>query len=461
MCFVDLREWLSVLEKDYFHPSIVAVMAALRLEERNERETDLFLRKIEKRRMNVAYCSWVRMLIMRAKLRKTLAALFVHRVEERTGRLFDVWKVTTMRIVASEHIQRVVRGFLGRRRSALTASLHRRALSIQAPARQLTVRIQYNAVRAKRTWAAVTIQRYFRGANARAMTYKRVQAELDTGRRMLQKARENFVLERQTKAATCVARRIRTFLRRMKAYKKFKKLEEIERVAKGMDKAVREAEKAKHVYRNDLTQWYINRKSEYDKTIMNDKQSRQQRDQIFRYRNRHSMAIKQQKEKDRLAKDALAEEQRVEAWLIHWDEVKAQRAKAKGTICKNAMNAPVTPEEVALKRVLAAKIKDQVKVVLRRADKMRIPMEIPEAQEIAQKDVIEMEVLKELEDVHNEMVTAGKQYEKQQEAKKRHEQRRKHKEMIRKQDWAALVIQGLSCMYYSEMPRAYFIFTCC
>jgi hypothetical protein len=106
------------------------------------------------------------------------------------------------------------------------------------------------------------------------------------------------------------------------------------------------------------------------------------------------------------------------------------------------MTAPVTPDEVALKQILAAKVKDQVKVVLRKADKMRIPMEIPEAVEIAEKEIVELEVVKEIDDVHSEMIQAGTQYEKQQTQKKRHEQRRKHKEMIRKQDWAALVLQG-------------------
>lgn len=440
--FIDLREWLSVLEKDYFHPNIVSVLANLRLEERNERETDLFLKKIERRRKNISFRSWVRMLYLRAKIRRTLAALFVHRIEERCGTFFDHWKDKTLKIVAAEHMQRAVRGFMGRRRRLLTESLNRGAIAVQSAARQLKKRLEYNAVRAKRNWAAMTIQRYFRGVSARAMTYKRVQAELDTGRRLLQKRREQFVLERQTKAATCVARRIKKFLRRLKAYKKMKKLQELDKISQDMDENLRHAEKAKNVYRAELSQWYINRKNEYDKSVMSEKYSREHREKIFRYRNRANLALKQKREQDRLAKEALAEEQRIEAWLMHWDEIKASRAKARGTICKNAMTAPVTPEEVTLKRVLAAKVKDQVKVVLRRADKMRIPMEIPEAEEIARKDVVEMEVLKEIEDVHNEMVIAGKQYEKQLELKERQEIKRRHKEMLRKQDWAAIMMQG-------------------
>jgi hypothetical protein len=296
----DLREWLSVLEKDYFHPNIVKVMAALRLEERNERETDLFLKKIDKRRMHVVYCSWVRMLELRAMLRKTLAALFVHKIEECTGKLFDIWKSKTMAMIAATHIQRAVRGFLGRHRSVLTATLHRRALAIQAGGRQLRVRLAYDATRAKRRWACMTMQRYWRGTRTRIMTYKRVQSELDTGRRMLQKRREEFMLERQTKAANAVAKIIRDYLRKCKAYKKFKRVQELDNISKAMDKGIIAAEKAKHIYRGDLTQWYINRKKEYDKTVMNDKQSRTQRDQIFAYKNRQSIALKAQKEKDKV-----------------------------------------------------------------------------------------------------------------------------------------------------------------
>ena len=53
---------------------------------------------------------------------------------------------------------------------------------------------------------------------------------------------------------------------------------------------------------------------------------------------------------------------------------------------------PETPEEVALRDELQERIKAQIKVVLRRADKQKIPIEIPEARDLATKEVIDAEL---------------------------------------------------------------------
>ena len=62
------------------------------------------------------------------------------------------------------------------------------------------------------------------------------------------------------------------------------------------------------------------------------------------------------------------------------------------------MILPETPEDIVLKKKLLKLSKDHMKVVLRRADKMKIPMELPEAKEIAIKEIIEKEI--ESEEVH-------------------------------------------------------------
>lgn len=75
-----------------------------------------------------------------------------------------------------------------------------------------------------------------------------------------------------------------------------------------------------------------------------------------------------------------------------WDEKIDRRMKECAARCRRALQLPESPEEVELKKELQLRIKGHVKHVLRRADKQKIPMEIPQAMALATQEIIELEV---------------------------------------------------------------------
>ena len=70
--------------------------------------------------------------------------------------------------------------------------------------------------------------------------------------------------------------------------------------------------------------------------------------------------------------------------------------------------------EVTLKKVLKVKIKNQLKDVLRRADKQRIPMNLPEGEEIAREEVIKLEINAEIDAVRQEQRQDGERIKEKQ-----------------------------------------------
>ena len=72
--------------------------------------------------------------------------------------LFDLWRAFAIRDRCASHIQRVVRGFIGRSRRDITKAVIQRSVVIQAVTRKAAQRKKYSQLRERRNWAAITIQ---------------------------------------------------------------------------------------------------------------------------------------------------------------------------------------------------------------------------------------------------------------------------------------------------------------
>ena len=83
----------------------------------------------------------------------------------------------------------------------------------------------------------------------------------------------------------------------------------------------------------------------------------------------------------------------------------------------------------------------QVKVVLRRADKQKIPMEIPEAQELAMEEIIAEEVKDEKRLVRQDMEAEANEIKRLEEEAQIAEMRAEEKAKMRKRKWAVVMIQ--------------------
>jgi hypothetical protein len=103
------------------------------------------------------------------------------------------------------------------------------------------------------------------------------------------------------------------------------------------------------------------------------------------------------------------EEERVKQFQAKWDALREERCKKRVEHFQTLLNTPthwvtnrpenLSPEETAEWDKLMARIKKQMKVVLRRADDAKIPMEYDEAEGIAIEELMAAEVEDEKEKV--------------------------------------------------------------
>jgi hypothetical protein len=124
-------------------------------------------------------------------------------------------------------------------------------------------------------------------------------------------------------------------------------------------------------------------------------------------------------------------------------------------MCRRSLALPETVEEQQMKVDLQKRIAAHVKVVLRRADKQKIPMEIPEAREIATAEIIDTEGKLERARVKEDMVKQANAITAAEEERARKEKDNEKKTKKRKRKWAATVLQSYYRMYlaYKEARR--------
>jgi hypothetical protein len=230
-------------------------------------------------------------------------------------------------------------------------------------------------------------------------------------------------------------------------------LEEMEQTA--MDRA-----RVEKIYRANLKEWYDARRREHFATVMKDEQTREEKAKIISYRRRMKERTKKEKQlaKERV-NDALREG-KIAAWIAAWAKKKETRAKEWERECRQvsrccrckeslvddeaqALLAPRTFEQKALRAKLQKQIKQQVKKVLRRVDKQNIPMEIPEATEMATEDVLQDEMELEAKRVDEEMQAAARIEEEKEEKKEAAEKEKAIARYEREKHRAVLLIQGL------------------
>lgn len=111
-------------------------------------------------------------------------------------------------------------------------------------------------------------------------------------------------------------------------------------------------------------------------------------------------------------------------------------------MCRRALAMPETIEEKALKKDLLDRIKKHIKVVLRKADKAKIPMEIPEARELATIEIIEAESKLERARVKEEMLKKAQEITDADETKAKLTKANEEKFRKARKNWAATVLQS-------------------
>ena len=399
----DSREWTCLLEEQTYHPIILKRIKVLRREARNDAEADKFIARTNYRIKLQAYKNWQRYVERRNKLRLTLIAAEIRSMILNSGYCFDLWKRYTIRTLSAVLLQRYIRGFIGRRRNKFVKRMTIRVSKLQANTRRFIQAQKFRKKWYRLFWAAVGVQRLVRGWLARRKIAQRLEAYIDTQHRLLEKEKAAWHFERMVKSAMSMQAMVRRFLRRRRMMKVMQLNHRVEFAKTAMEKMQNKHRVNTSVYRKSIMDFYVKRKEEYDKNTLDERQTLEQRRLIAARRNE---IIKNQKEREREAREKKLEqieEERIDRWIQRWEIKIEERATTKKVKCENAILLPETPEDLILKKKLLSKIKGHVKNVLRKADKMKIPMEIPEAKEKAQVEIIQMEVEAEIAAARKEM----------------------------------------------------------
>jgi hypothetical protein len=171
-----------------------------------------------------------------------------------------------------------------------------------------------------------------------------------------------------------------------------------------------ELERSKRIYREQLVEWY---KKEKDSMVNNrvfEEQSAKERDKIMKYRRQNKDKDKEQYEAMKLRQAEFLEEQRVEKWIEDWKQKQEDRALKYRAYLEQCLTNPVNGEERAIRKKLRREIEKRTKNVLKRAEKKKVPMEKPEAYDMAQNEILLAYMDEERERVVQEQRAAAEQH---------------------------------------------------
>jgi len=438
----DSRPWQYQIETQFYHKSLTEVMKKIRREIRNDNEADIFIASVRFRTIKFHFSCIVHYVQRRCKVRKMILLCSVRWRNENVASFFDKWRYAVLVSSIVKQMQRIVRGFNARRRGKLIARVNKRILKVQSGVRQIRKRIVFIEYNKKRVWAAKIIQKIVRGRQARRKVSSRIEAMYEVGVRMVGYKREAFYKERKEKAVWKIQMSLRRFMIRCKIVRRVDNRLRLEALAAKMDMEKEKARIAKELYKKEIVEWYVKRKEEYDLTVLVEGASSEGRKKIMAYRTRA-------REMARLAREAAKEEllekqeeQRIELWIKTWEVTIIRRVRDKGIQCQQCLIMPETPEDIILAKMLSTKIKAHVKVVLRRADKQKIPMEIPEAQDLAKKEIIDQEMENERARAKQQMKDEAEAGQKELEEKHSRDWQKVLAQKDRKRGWGIVIIVG-------------------
>jgi hypothetical protein len=446
----DHRVWTTMLEDELYHPILIAYIRVQRRVRRNEDVCKYFIATRALRRKKAYFSLWthfrsrrlfLRLLFIGCELRASLAnySLF-----------FDHWRKVCIEHLHAVAIQRIIRGFIARRRRNFIRRLQRKVTLIQKTSRQAVRRKEVDRERLRRRWAATTIQRVYRGRLARKRVACIIEARFDSGMRMLEQRRKQWIEQRRWRAALGIQALVRRFLRRRRTMKKLALQEMQEEVTRQMKAHAKEVKKAMEVYKQQVSRWYIERKERYDRDVVTEQQTWEEKKKILFRRLQRAAEERERKRKEHEEREAKMAEERLEVWLRKWEVEIQRRAEAHRVYCRNCLALPENPDQVAFKKLLQKRIKVQVKDVLRRADKARLAMEIPQAQTQATEEIIEQEVQTAIIKAKEDMKKEGERLEAEQKEKIAEQKRIEEAAKRRQARWAVVTIQSYVRVYLAR-----------
>ena len=342
MLVADTGTWLSYLEEFYYHPIMMEMIKALRREDRNDIQVEKFRRHAILRKKRQVWAGWKEEVRKICRTRQIIVMAALRWRNDYCGRAFDRMKRYAILCVYANIVQKVARGYIGRKRKEFLLSIQRRVIGVQSATRQMQQRIKYNREVLRRRWAIITVQRIYRGYRGRRRVQSIVEAAYDTGKRVLEMEKQRWQAYIHFKAACNVQLMVRRFLLRRRTMKRMHFNQQVERWETEVEAREEQARVDKLVHKLEVERWFIVRKAEYDKTTLDEQRNEGHRRKILARKSRSIMAelaAKQQHKLDALEKQ---EELRIELWLSNWEKKRTQRAAARvAQVCVSVFMSPI------------------------------------------------------------------------------------------------------------------------
>ena len=225
---------------------------------------------------------------------------------------------------------------------------------------------RYKQTMIRLNWAAMTIQRVYRGIYIRKKITTRIQAYYDTEQRKLQKSKNVWYYWRVVYAFLGIKLYCSRYLKRVNQTKREEQNEKIELMKNLMAEEAKKAFLNLEIYKSNLSNWYLERKSLHDLDTLNEIQTLNDRKVILERRNQKIKEIKAAKLLEREERFQKIEEEKTEIWLKNWESKITLLGQQRRRRCEVVLVQPENPEDLLLKNDLQKRIKAQVKDVLRR-----------------------------------------------------------------------------------------------
>lgn len=437
----DPRTWATTLEENYYHPTLLRYLKALRRYHRNEAACALFLSNRSQRSRAFHLSLWKAFVERRRLFRLLLIAVELRSTLTNYGSVLDSWKKVCIQHRHAVTVQRAYRGHLTRRRVAFMQRLRTKVGLLQKTSRAVAKKWQTDRKKVHLAWAAGTIQRIYRGRLARRRVSGLVEAIYDNAQRALIKRRREWMEGRFYRAAFALQCVVKKFLRRRRTMRRMAAQHADDRVKKDMLQHAADLKLADKLYMEKVSAWYRQRREEHLLDARNENETRQQKQLLIARRTAKARIEKERKAKEKAILEQKLEEERVELWIAQWEEVIKKRGEKRRIYCRNAMAMPEDPDQVKLRKEIQKAVQLHIKDVLRRADAMKIPMEIPQAQAQAKEEIIEMQVQAELLAAREDMRLDGQRIEEEKARKLKQIADQEAAEKLRKAKWAIITIQ--------------------
>lgn len=436
----DPRTWTYIIEEEQYHPLIFKEIRRQRLNARHEEAVAEFRRTHrfrEKRRVR----AWHDVAHRIHYLKEFVLDALYSGAACRMRVCFMRWHHAVLLVIRVLELQRLARGFLGRLDARWIWRIHELVTAVQAKVRKFLVLTATRKELRRRRWAATEIERHARALNARRLAMWRLEAHIDREHRKLAQRKREWAERRERHAARAVQGAWRARVARLRAAAEKKRREDAVLTVRDMEMLHADNLRRRKIYEVQLEDWYRDRKQEHEMNTIYEDFGASERAKILHYRRKQMYDAEREKERRAAQLANMLEDERVANWIRKWEITKEERVKALRTRLEWCRTTPETAEERAIGRKLQKEAKARAKLVLKRAFKAGVPLELPEAEALALEEVMLKRTRDEERQVDIERTLAADDHYAAIAAREREEREERERNIERVQNNASRAIQ--------------------